>query len=719
MNNFKRVSAAALAGATLVLASGTSHGMGFGRPVSRAILGEPLRVSVPLRLEAGETLEANCVQVEVHFGESQLSSSQVQVSVVGGSGREATVQVRTTTPITEPIVTYELTAGCQAKIKRQFVALADPPGMTRPVSPVTAPVSETSSTPVPDVGTRAVAPTRADAPSQGVATAPATRASRDPAKRTSRTARATSSPRGSAPAPAVRPVTEADEIVSPRTSLSLTPKAAAAVVPAAERLVLDPVEADAAARPDLRMSGSLDTLASVGATDEPASPEVQARRAAAAALWQAMNLSPEEIARDRQKLIAQEQMLAQLQQQASQPRAAEPTSPAQPAQAGEGAWLLYLVGALALIGLGLCVALFMKLRRRQQEEAAWWQSQMQEPQGEAPAAVSPPATPAAAPSVPAAVSPQAVKAELPKSDIERASVHATTVGAPAAAASPRQAPKAVTPPAPPATPARQTALEATREVSVEELIDLEQQADFFVVLGQDDAALDLLESHVHAVSASPLPFLKLLEIYQRLGKRADYERIQQAFNQRFNAHAPAWDADLQHGHELVDYPGVVERLQSLWPVPAKAMEVLEKSLTHPENEADTFELPAYRELLFLYAVARDLSEREIGERPSVDLLARELPTHQGTRPFDLTTHEDEVEPLMATRPIKAVPAVQPTLSLDLQLDDLALEDKPRSSYGDVTVSDKGVAANEQDVEHIDLPGLSELDVDLRSGAHKP
>ena len=79
MNNFKRVSAAALAGATLVLASGTSHGMGFGRPVSRAILGEPLRVSVPLRLEAGETIDAECVQVEVHFGESKLSSSQVQV----------------------------------------------------------------------------------------------------------------------------------------------------------------------------------------------------------------------------------------------------------------------------------------------------------------------------------------------------------------------------------------------------------------------------------------------------------------------------------------------------------------------------------------------------------------------------------------------------------------------------------------------------------------
>ena len=58
-------------------------------------------------------------------------------------------------------------------------------------------------------------------------------------------------------------------------------------------------------------------------------------------------------------------------------------------------------------------------------------------------------------------------------------------------------------------------------------------------------------------------------------------------------------------------------------------------------------------------------------------------------------------------------------SVDLQLDDLPQPDKPRSSYGDVTVSGKGVAANEQDVEHIDLPDLSEPDVDLRGIAHKP
>ena len=527
--------------------------MGFGRPVSRAILGEPLRVSVPLRLEAGETIDAECVQVEVHFGESKLSSSQVQVSLVGGNGREATVQVRTTPPINEPIVTYELTAGCQAKISRQFVALADPPGMTRPVSPVAPPVVTpligSSPTSMPEGSARAAA----DPSSQEGATATSSRSSREPAKRTSRssrTARSTQTPRSVAQAPVVRQVAPADAAASPRTSLSLTPKAAAAVVPAAERLVLDPVETDAAAHPDLRMSGSLGTL---GAIDETGSPEVQARRAAAAALWQAMNLSPEDIARDRQKLLAQEQMLAQLQQQASQPRGTDPASPAQRADAGaqaEGSGLLYLVGALALLGLGLCVALFMKLRRRQQEEAAWWQSQMQEPQGEAADVVAPPAAPTATPTAtpPAAppvapvaavpVPPQQTQPESPKSDIERASTRVATPG-PAAAVSSRQAKAAVTPAAAPVTPARQAAHEATREVSVEELIDLEQQADFFVVLGQDDAALDLLESHVHSVSASrdlPAPG-------QAGGLRARSSGLQPAFQRpraRLGCRPAAW-----------------------------------------------------------------------------------------------------------------------------------------------------------------------------------
>ena len=211
--------------------------------------------------------------------------------------------------------------------------------------------------------------------------------------------------------------------------------------------------------------------------------------------------------------------------------------------------------------------------------------------------------------------------------------------------------------------------EPPREVSVEELIDLEQQADFFVVLGQDGAAIDLLDSYVQGThGASPLPFLKLLEIYRRLGKRSAYEGVQAKFDERFNAHAPGWDTDFQHGHSLGDYPGVVERVQALWSSPIKAMEVLEKSLTRHDAGADTFDLPAYRELLFLYAIARDLSEREVVDRTSVDLL---LPVFDisGDEPAP-SVHGDSDGPLMATRPIKSMPEARASMSLDLHLDDL-------------------------------------------------
>jgi hypothetical protein len=217
--------------------------------------------------------------------------------------------------------------------------------------------------------------------------------------------------------------------------------------------------------------------------------------------------------------------------------------------------------------------------------------------------------------------------------------------------------------------------ESLREVSVEELIDLEQQAEFFIVLGQDAAAIDLLESHVQGTTAaSPLPFLKLMEIYRRLGRRDDYERVQSAFNARCNAHAPAWDADMQQGHDLVDYPGIVERLQALWSRPDMAMEVLERSLTRPESGDDTFELPAYRELLLLYAVARDLSERETADRSKVDLL---LPLTELDEP-SLAEGEDSrvIQPLMATRPIKAQPNLSPSIKIDVSLDDLDDPHKP-------------------------------------------
>jgi pilus assembly protein FimV len=161
---------------------------------------------------------------------------------------------------------------------------------------------------------------------------------------------------------------------------------------------------------------------------------------------------------------------------------------------------------------------------------------------------------------------------------------------------------------------------APRDVSIEELIDLEQQAEFFMVLGQEEAAVDLLVEHLRSTGGgSPLPYLKLLEIHHRRGDHEAYERMRQRFNHRFNAYAPEWGVDLTSGRSLEDYAGVVPRLQQVWPRPLDAMAELE-ALLFRKSRGELFDLPAYREVLFLYALARDLLDRAAVDTGSVDLL---------------------------------------------------------------------------------------------------
>jgi hypothetical protein len=212
----------------------------------------------------------------------------------------------------------------------------------------------------------------------------------------------------------------------------------------------------------------------------------------------------------------------------------------------------------------------------------------------------------------------------------------------------------VAPPRPPSP-----AVEPARDVSAEELIDLEQQAEFFVVLGQEEAAIDLLVGHLRdSGGASPLPYLKLLDIYHRRGDHEAYDRTRDRFNQRFNAHAPAWEAAAGDGRALEDYPAVVAWLQKVWPQPLDAMAELE-SLLFRKDGGELFDLPAYRELLLLYALARDLLDGEPGGGVTVDVL---LPLNDG--PAFMQT---------APRPYfgddEPPREVQPTAPLDLDLGD--------------------------------------------------
>jgi hypothetical protein len=165
-----------------------------------------------------------------------------------------------------------------------------------------------------------------------------------------------------------------------------------------------------------------------------------------------------------------------------------------------------------------------------------------------------------------------------------------------------------------------------RELTTDELIDLEQQADFFIALGQEESAIDLLMGHVRSSGGtSPMPYLKLLEIYRKRGEAEAYERIRERFNRRFNVHAADWDSDPAQSRPLSDYPDIVERLQRAWPAPARAIDLLEALLFRRDPLQAGFDLPAYEELLFLYALAKDMVDTE-SNPDGVDLL---LPLEMG------------------------------------------------------------------------------------------
>jgi pilus assembly protein FimV len=253
----------------------------------------------------------------------------------------------------------------------------------------------------------------------------------------------------------------------------------------------------------------------------------------------------------------------------------------------------WLAGA-AIALLALVVWLWLRLRRAQREQhAQWWAAANAAAQGRQPP-ISPPT-----------LQPMTLPPELAPTPPAR----------PVAAAKP-----AAPAPGPSSAFADSMMAEPPRDVSIEELIDLEQQADFFVVLGQDDAAIDLLMGHIRSSGGtSPLPYLKLMEIYRRLGDHEAYERTRARFNHRFNAYAPDWDADLQHGRTLDQYPDVIARLVHSWKSPLDAMAELE-ALMFRRDEGEVFDLPAYREVLFLYSMARDLLDHQGGPPSVIDVL---------------------------------------------------------------------------------------------------
>lgn len=631
---------------TLALAAwaGEASALGFGPAGSTATLGQTLDFVVPLRLEAGETLSPDCVDADVTVGEQRLAPAAVRTRLEGDRG-QVSVRVTSLVSIDEPVVNVVIGVGCPRRLSRGFVLFADPAPnqpVVAPAVPVAAPMAE----PAP------AAPAAAVPPPQRAAV-PATSAS--------------------APAVArVAPGGGARQAPRPRPRRAVAPADTAPVAaPTRPRLRLDVAE------PPVATVELIAAAASAAAAQAASQAAAQATAAAAsriAALEQSITKLRADSAADRESL-------ARLRERAA-------------GSDDAAAWLPWLGAAMAAL-VALSGWLALRLRRLQAErQQAWWRA------AAAPGGASdgPEAGPHGSSSSPSSRPPNSqVNSQL------HSQPSTTGLASPLSAGggSPSTRPGALGPvftpdPLPDLTPepllggeAPVPPMERTqplpvgwreepeppRDVSIEELIDLEQQAEFFIVLGQEDAAIDLLVDHLRSTGGgSPLPYLKLLEIYRRRGDREAYDRMRARFNHRFNAYAPDWDSDPQQGRSLEDYPAIIARLQMAWPSPIDAMAELE-SLLFRKARGELFDMPAYRDVLFLYSLARDLLDREPLESGNVDVL---LPISEGqdyTQPLSL-------EDTLASFDSGRVPLDNaPTVPVDLDVTQPVI---PDSLFGEPT-----------------------------------
>jgi pilus assembly protein FimV len=594
--------------------------MGFGRTVTTTTLGQTLNFAAVVALDVDESLGRECVAADVLIGDGKVAPENVRVTLESApESGERRVRVTTRVAVDEPVVTVNVTVGCQSQVSRRFVAFIDPPLLNLASADVeTLPPQRVDNqvAPLLDIvraaeGSRREAPAR-EAASGRVAALDARAAPRRSARSTSRVALATAGTRA-------QPLREA------RASANRTP--ATAVAPAtgvmaasrtAPRLRLDAASGLAAAR-----TAPLAAAANVTPTTVPGVDSAGSQILAAQA---AVDAASAALGRERERFQSLEAGLARLRSdsQAQQKTLVELQARLRQAEGERYAnGLVYLLSA-GLVFFALLSAAFWALRPRQRRRARWFDEAAQRERSARAAAGRPGP---AAPVVKNEVSVSPAVSQHPSQWAESApnimpvtapatigGLEVTTVLAPQSHYA-RMAEAA-------ASANASTPGEATRPMSspMEDLIDLEQQAEFFVVLGQDEAAIALLDAHLYAAGAtSPLPYLQLLEIHQRRADRDAYEKVRQSFQRHFHAFAPEWSSDLHFGRSLDDYPQAIARLQALWSMPLHAMESLDGLLFRRSEDDESFDFPAYRDLLFLYSIARDRAGAVDTDQGPIDL----------------------------------------------------------------------------------------------------
>ncbi len=125
---------------TLLAAAGQVGALTLGTAQGQVVIGRPLELVV--MAGASDAAAGQCLQAEVHYGDSRLPAAEVTVTTLAPDESGAIRwRVRASQPVNEPIVTLQMRVGCANAYTRSYALLADQDSAAlsqRPVSEAAA-----------------------------------------------------------------------------------------------------------------------------------------------------------------------------------------------------------------------------------------------------------------------------------------------------------------------------------------------------------------------------------------------------------------------------------------------------------------------------------------------------------------------------------------------------------------------------------------------------
>lgn len=627
---------------SLLCAVTSASGLTIERASGSVVLGRPFDLTVKVSVAPDEDLAGLCASAEVSYGDVLQDPGRVTVSTEPSSTPQTlNVRIRASNPVDEPMVLLEVKAGCKQTVSRRFVLLSDlSPDIQRTVA-----ASVTQQT-QPVVVSSVVAPL---APSINLkdgnfASAPDSQVF------------------GQKPTPVPSVV-------------RIKPKASSVAVPSGENapgtqrslLKLAPIDLSQDWDPILQVTSEILTLP----------VEDLNKRREAAALWRYLNLSP----KDMLRINAQEDEFSQLKilMGKSQQQMQELNQQLQNAEDQRYSNpLVYTLAALILLMLGGAGFVYHRMGGRGIPSAQWWKNinsandfrasefsesddlSLSETKPVLPASASSESSQGGASASQLTASDSKKKTRIPvqaesaESSSSEVANELDFVFDGESEAQPE-----------PVVPEFQhkdfenSMAGNMRSINTHDMLDVRQQAEFFMTLGQYEDAIDMLQNSIQqSEAANPMVYLDLLKMLHTLSRKTEFDSTRKNFNRIFSGRVPPYIAFNEPSKGLESYSDLCERIVPSWPH-KPAIEFIEQCLVRGTMHiaAGRIELEAFRDLLMLHDIAKQADET--GDSQNYVFSAAKS---------DMDSMPDfaDSEPMMLDMP-QILPEEAPSISSDLLL----------------------------------------------------